>query len=577
MHFYAQLLRSTPLLALLSLLTASLGAGILSAGCGGEGEETAQFCEDRSDCPEDEIGTWSECSYSTVCDQTGERTREVIRWSCNLEERCSASVEEETDTEGCLRDTEGLPCTNGSCSAGICELHTGPHVEGLAIEQLSPSDVSLRAAIADTGGDPISAHGFCIGTSSADLEECTDLGALAITDEDGEVTFTATLDRLEPLQTYYVQAFAENAVDRSTTEPLSFQTSRLCDGDFVITDDISRFANDYPEESCPTATLGETPTCEGACPGGDCLSFQPYPTSGCGEVTGHLMVVWNDALDDLSILAGLTRVGETLQIRHNRGDFSLQPLESLFRVGDSLLISENEDLTTIDHLNSLASIGADGEVDYVRGARLEITENPALLSIAGFDALHDLPGSLVITKLPELLSIEGFSSLEFLGNTIQIMEASQLHTLQAFQNLREIGYHLMFQYLQELSSLAALSNLEHISGELGFLSLDSITTLADFESLEHIGGLFLWLNDSIVDLRGLENATELDFSFIVWSNPALESISALESLHTVHGQNFFILNNESLPHCEAEAFFDGITFTGDLADVRGNDESALCD
>jgi len=72
-------------------------------------------------------GPWSGCSYASVCDEEGSRTREVTTRSC-VSGGCSASTSTQTETGGaCARDTDGAPCdddnicTDGdSCSLGIC-------------------------------------------------------------------------------------------------------------------------------------------------------------------------------------------------------------------------------------------------------------------------------------------------------------------------------------------------------------------------------------------------------------------------------------------------------------------------
>lgn len=526
-------------------------------------------CASRAECPEDEIGEWSSCDYQHSCSQTAQRTRAVVNWSCNVQSMCSGTASDEVDTEGCVRVTEGEPCTNGSCVDGSCQLHTPPELTTLAVSQITPTSAVLNAELTATGGDQITDHGFCWGTSPNELN-CEGLGELEVAS-----AFSMTIEELDPLQTYYVEAYANAAVENSRGNQVNFQTPRICEGNFVITDNLVTFANDYGAHAC---TEGDN-DCDGACPEGTCLDFDPFPAAGCGAVTGHVFVAWNENLEDLSPLEGLTEIGGTLRISDNTGAFSLQGLQSLMSVNDAILISNNADLERVDSLVSLSSVGAGGgEVTFSVGPRLEIIDNPSLMSIVDLDNLTELQGSLMLENSPALVDLEGFATLTKIGGMLRIVRAEELSSLEGLRSLTQVGHHFALQSLPALTSLTGLDGLQEIDGEL-YIAIN--TGLEDISALSGVstvgGGLTIWANRVLPSLAGLDGITDVAGSLMILNNDLAESLEPLANLQTVGGNRFWINGNLAIPRCEAEALLAAVDHQGDDVNLDDNDDEGTCD
>ncbi|MEW6431281.1 MAG: hypothetical protein AB1730_07205 [Myxococcota bacterium] len=61
-------------------------------------------------CGTTQYGAWSACSYANACSNSGTRTRSVTTYACNASGTCEPSTTTETDTAGCARNTNGSSC-----------------------------------------------------------------------------------------------------------------------------------------------------------------------------------------------------------------------------------------------------------------------------------------------------------------------------------------------------------------------------------------------------------------------------------------------------------------------------------
>ena len=494
-------------------------------------------CQLRDDCPDDDIGEWSECDWETACSETGERSRQVIRWSCGLDNLCSAR--QETETEQCERETEGDDCLNGSCSAGVCQLHTGPTVTTEAPTRITSDAARLHGHLEATGGRPVTSLELCYGTTPQDLDQCHEFDPL---DEPGE--FSVDIDELTPNTPYYVEARAANDIDVSSGQQEMFVTVDRCDGNYVVTDDFQDFVDDYAATVCP----GDNADCDGACPDDRCLDFTPYPASGCGHVTGHLFVVWNDEMETLPAFEGLTAIDGALRIHDNPALAELDGFNDLFRLDGTLLIEDND----------------------------------AIESLGGFSSLTDLEGSLHIenTIWPEeaagIDSFDAFEQLQHIGGDIFMSDLHGLSSVANFGSLESFGGRLNFTRLEQLESLHGLEGIEELT-ELFLLSNNSLVDLQGLDNLTTVGNLTFWLNESLETLDGLQNLTTVSGNLVIWSNRVLTTLDALENLESVGGRDFWIIRNDILPSCEGEALLDRIDYSGDRLQIENNDDEAECD
>ena len=100
-------------------------AGTCEANTSNETEACTRNTEGSS-CGTDMLGTWSSCSYSDACDESGTRSRVVTSYTCSAG-TCGSSTSNETGS--CTRDTDGVQCgspTTGPWSRCLIDIGTDP-------------------------------------------------------------------------------------------------------------------------------------------------------------------------------------------------------------------------------------------------------------------------------------------------------------------------------------------------------------------------------------------------------------------------------------------------------------------
>lgn len=76
------------------------------------------------ECSPPVYGGWSGCSYAATCSESGSRTRSVTTYTCGSGS-CNSASSTETDTAGCVRDTDLTVCSGApscSCQCPVCEV-----------------------------------------------------------------------------------------------------------------------------------------------------------------------------------------------------------------------------------------------------------------------------------------------------------------------------------------------------------------------------------------------------------------------------------------------------------------------
>lgn len=245
------------------------------------------------------------------------------------------------------------------------------------------------------------------------------------------------------------------------------------------------------------------------------------------EVTGRLQIEDNLRLQSLQGLSGLRTVGR-LDVARNHGLSSLEGLEGL-ESARTLSLQNNRGLAALVDFSALTHL-----------ENLEISFNPLLTEIAGFEGIHEISGTVLLGGMAEP---DGFVALPGL------------------QNLERVGaFHLRTNRLMDLSDLAALQEVER---ELILSNGMELTSLAGLEGLERIGGMLM-----------------------IWVNPQLESMEALQGVETFgdawepvtfNPYRLRVESNPSLPACQAQAFAAVHEVPEEERLIQGNDEEALCE
>jgi len=103
-----------------------------------------------------------------------------------------------------------------------------PSVSTVKVADILGTSVSVNGNISALGGDSVSARGVCWNTK----KKPTITNSVAI-DRSGKLNFTSYLNRLTPLTTYYVRAFATNSFGTAYGEEKQFTTEAgVKDGTF---------------------------------------------------------------------------------------------------------------------------------------------------------------------------------------------------------------------------------------------------------------------------------------------------------------------------------------------------------
>jgi cysteine-rich repeat protein len=126
--------------------------------------------EDGATCKAPEIGDWSTCSYSSPCDRSKEKKRDIKTFQCRQGSCIGKVTDHETNT--CqTRNTDGDDCDNGdkcdgikTCNNGLCKQTTGPIV-------CTASDQCHNAGICNPQ------NGICPPSTPKNSGSCSDSNA----------------------------------------------------------------------------------------------------------------------------------------------------------------------------------------------------------------------------------------------------------------------------------------------------------------------------------------------------------------------------------------------------------------
>lgn len=253
------------------------------------------------------------------------------------------------------------------------------------------------------------------------------------------------------------------------------------------------------------------------------------------------------AITNLNGLSSLTEVQHVLDIRHT-SITNLNPLNNLANVGDTLWVEDNPLLTQI-HLYNLDNLGA-----------LYFHNLPLLSSIDGLTNNLDSIGGFVHIDSTAITSLSGFANLRYVLRGFAVAH-SPITTLSALTKLEVIQDYLYLDSDSSLTSIGIntlkrtsgflfsnvrnLSNLGPLSHQLTNTDIGTfwmiqtgISDLSGLDSLTSAGNFYIWLNDNITSLHGLEKLSgNLDGGLSIWLNQQLTDISALKNItSTDHGK-----------------------------------------
>ena len=307
------------------------------------------------------------------------------------------------------------------------------------------------------------------------------------------------------------------------------------------------------------------------------------------HIGGPLTILQVDKITDLQALAGLTEILDSVELIELPALPSLEGLHNLERVGrlriddcpvlsdldglrglqrvDEYVVLEQLSLTDLHGLEGLTELGEPGgetagitmlyvpqlasldalavdwhgdnafsihgsaiaDLDALAGAtelaRLSLSENHALVDLAGLEALAEVHGGL-----------------DLFGN-------ANLVDLGALANLESVGLLTLAESVVTDLALPALQE----AGEVWVLRNAQLSALSGLAGLSSVGTLRLEDNPSLTDLSGLAALAQVEGNLEIRSNDALSSVADLAAVSGVGGR-LVVVTNQSLLQTEAVAW-----------------------
>jgi hypothetical protein len=330
--------------------------------------------------------------------------------------------------------------------------------------------------------------------------------------------------------------------------------------------------------------------------GGQAWSGNPYlgnisGLSNLDHVGGDIQIMGSEWLQDLnglekidsvfgSITIGYDVSGENLALKSMKG------LDNLKYVQGDLVVESCPVLNDLSALSSLTSIEG----------TLRLTELDALEDVSAIYTLQDL-GGLVIELLPRLKKLEGpenidslplglslflldslntitgLNGLQFVGDDLELEDLYLLKSLDGLQNLEQVEEDVYIEYNYELESLQGLEKLTKVGGYLSLYRspfvqdlspfsalqlidggleigrMHGLKTLEGMSKLEFIGNLSIDYNDSLISLKGLENAQTENCYMFINNNSLLTDITGIQHLDPEAFSYISIKENPLLSDC----------------------------
>lgn len=256
---------------------------------------------------------------------------------------------------------------------------------------------------------------------------------------------------------------------------------------------------------------------------------------------GFLKISGSD-ISDLSALNSLTLISK-LEIDNNPKLISLHGLENLFAVSESLSITNNRSLGDFEAIKNL-NIDNLIDVNSLSNKRY-VSKNPNNSFKIENNLFNPNKDSLKTTyKLKEKI---------YSGNLI-------INCNQYLKNFIKEKYTIIDgdltirddnctsnNGLEPITTLIGLESISKVNGTLKITSSPSISNLEGLENLiETDATTIISKNESLISLDGIENHTSLN-KLVIYNNESLKDLKGISNISSISG-SIYIWNNKSLTH-----------------------------
>lgn len=252
-------------------------------------------------------------------------------------------------------------------------------------------------------------------------------------------------------------------------------------------------------------------------------------------VIGDFFPTDEDPILDISLLASIIEVTESLEILTNRKLSSLTGLHNLESVLGYLSIRGNNLLQSLEGLESLRELKSG----------LDIANNVTLVNLKGLENLTKLVSNTVIEHNYSLIDLTGLENIKSAGY-LHFSHNSAFESFRGLHNLEAIGG----------MSIAANDSLQSLEGFGENLSQINHLVITDNANLNDLNGLLatngaldgsmrISNNQSLESLNGLKFKSDITFAVEIKGNPLLADISAMNAINKV-GRDLIISDNQAL-------------------------------
>lgn len=238
------------------------------------------------------------------------------------------------------------------------------------------------------------------------------------------------------------------------------------------------------------------------------------------QVAEGLTIV-HTSVTNLSALLALTQIGDTLSLEYNNSMTSIG-LNNLTQLG-GLYLHGLLALTSINGIsNNLTSIGGAIHID-----------STSLTNLAGLSGITDVNGDVGIANTPvtTLSDINTMVNIHYLYLSVD----TSLTTL-GLTNIHNV-YGFLFDNLPHLTSLGTLTH-HLINGNIGtfwMIGIPGLTDLSGLDSITNSPNFYIWANQNLSSLHGLEQlGGNVDGGISIFNNPNLTSLSQLSQITSIN-------------------------------------------
>ena len=270
------------------------------------------------------------------------------------------------------------------------------------------------------------------------------------------------------------------------------------------------------------------------------------------SIGGNLRIEDLGSLENFMDLSSLNSIGGSLIIDYNYGLLNLNGLESLNTINGKISIFSNTMLNSISGLENLSSESI---------SQLEICHNTGLSNCNAQSICNYLasPNGSIDIYYNDTGCNNPNEIANNCGFTISCLPYGNYH----FNTQDDIdNFQSIYPDCNDINgSILIKSNVENLNGLLGITSVQNylsikgnyyLEDLQGLNNIQNVGTLFIWWNESLESLEGL-NSLDTCFSRVdIFNNENLLNLNGLENLKFV-GSHF------SLTGCNFLQNIDGLT------------------